>query len=260
MHITWYGTASILIETDANKIIFDPYMKYLPDGTEPQTTRDARRDVFRAQNSILITHGHLDHLSSIAELYQDCDCTIYLTETPYRTLHRQGFSQDKLRLIRPDDEIRFSDMTVHVYPGKHIHYDLGVVRQILSRTRTKEAQARLHRLTHLNHQYPEHHETVFFEVCAEGKRIQLMGSAELCDDVEYPTGADVLILPHQGRSDMDLHNQSIAERLQPRRILIDHYDDAFPPLSANVPVDHFCKKMSGAIPTAKLHEGVPILC
>jgi len=63
-------------------------------------------------------------------------------------------------------------------------------------------------LLKLDLQYKENHEIVFFEIRAEGKRIQIMGSADLADGVEYPTEADVLILPHQGRSDIDSHNKA----------------------------------------------------
>ena len=37
-----------------------------------------------------------------------------------------------------------------------------------------------------------------YEVHAEGKRLQVMGSLGLQEDQEYPQGADLLILPFQG--------------------------------------------------------------
>lgn len=259
MKITWYGTASILLEAEDGRLLFDPFLKALPAGAEPPALAERRRSQFQAQDTILITHGHLDHLSSIQALYQHRPCRICLTKTPHQTLLRQGFPPEKLRLIQPGDLLRFPGMAVKVLRGKHIRYDLGVIRQLLSRSLTREQHIRLMQLARLNRQYPEEHETVFFEVYAEGKRVQLMGSAQLAREEAYPTDADALVLPHQGRSDMDRHNRRIVDALQPKRILLDHYDDAFPPISAPVPVDAFVRELAGAIPTEKLLEGIPVL-
>lgn len=85
-----------------------------------------------------------------------------------------------------------------------------------------------------------------------------MGSADLDDSVDYPINADALILAHQGRSDIDEHNQRIVNILKPKRVLLDHYDNSFPPISSNVEVDEFCHIMSKTIPTEKLIEGKTI--
>ncbi|MCD7808779.1 MAG: MBL fold metallo-hydrolase [Erysipelotrichaceae bacterium] len=203
MKVTWYGTASILIETSDTSLLFDPYMKYLPKNYESPEVKQERQNIFQNQKHILINHGHLDHLSSINELYHGLNCQIYLTKTPYHTLQSQGFSKDKLYLIKPNDILKFSNTIVKSYYGK---------------------------------------------------RIQLMGSADLDDYVDYPINADDLILPHQGQSDIDAHNQKIVIILKPKRVLLDHYDNAFPPISSDVAVDDFCNMMSKIIPTEKLIE------
>ncbi len=99
---------------------------------------------------------------------------------------------------------------------------------------------------------------MFYEILAEGKRIQLMGSANLNENENYETGADLLILPHQGRSDIDEINTVIVQKLKPKRVLLDHYDDAFPPYSAQINVDGFCQRMSKTLPTEKLLEGISV--
>ncbi|MCD8217667.1 MAG: hypothetical protein LUD01_06425 [Clostridiales bacterium] len=38
-------------------------------------------------------------------------------------------------------------------------------------------------------------------------------------------------------------------------LLLDHYDDAFPPVSELTPVDDFCRRMSAKVPTEKMMEG-----
>ncbi|MCR4951559.1 MAG: hypothetical protein K6A40_09585, partial [Solobacterium sp.] len=65
-----------------------------------------------------------------------------------------------------------------------------------------------------------------------------MGSMNLLDE-DYPEGADLLILPFQGRSDIDSFGEQIIRRLKPKTVLLDHYDDAFPPMSGTVETASF---------------------
>ncbi len=254
MKVTWYGTASILIETDDVSLLFDPYMKYLPENVESLEVKQERKNIFQNQNHILITHGHLDHLSSINELYHDLKCQIYLTKTPYHTLQSQGFSKDKLYLIESNDILKFNNTIVKVYQGKHIQFDKGIVKELFFSKQIWLQLPRALYLCFMNFQYKENGETLFYEIESNGQRIQLMGSADLDSNVDYPTCADALILPHQGRSDIDKHNQKIVNILKPKRVLLDHYDNAFPPISSDVEVNEFCNIMNKTISTEKLTE------
>ncbi|MCC8066095.1 MAG: MBL fold metallo-hydrolase [Clostridiales bacterium] len=258
MKITWYGTASILLEIAETSLLFDPFLKCLPNGYESKKLYRQREAAFGTAANILITHGHMDHLSSVMSLYENKPCTIFLTGTPATTLTKQGFPEAKLHRIAPGDVLHFPGVSVCVYQGKHIHFDAKLILQKAFSLNAWRHFSRLLYLLQLNFQYRENNEIVFYEIRAEGKRIQIMGSADLADEVEYPIGADALILPHQGRSDIDSHNEAIIKRLNPKRVLLDHYDDAFPPISELVPVDAFCKKMSVTVPTENLIEGRPI--
>ncbi len=255
MEITWYGTASIYIEASGTSLIFDPFLKYLPEGYEADELRKQREKAFGTAATILITHGHLDHLSSIPTLYRNKPCTVFLTETPTATLTKQAFPETKIHRIAPGDILQFSGVSVCVYQGKHIRFDAKFILQKVFRLSSWKQFPRLIHLLKLNLQYKENGEIVFYEIEAEGKRVQIMGSADLADDVEYPTEADVLILPHQGRSDIDSHNEAIIKKLKPKRVLLDHYDNAFPPVSELTPVDDFCRRMSTNVPTENMIEG-----
>ncbi len=255
MKITWYGTASILIETEKTSILFDPYMKALPKNYELKELTENRRNAFIAQKTVFITHGHFDHLSSIKELYKDKDCKIYLTSAPYKTLKKQKFPISKLQQISIGQTIKLDGVKVLALQGKHIRFikkDLAI--GFIKPKRFKVFWRGLKRtIDYLK--YPEKNQTLFYELYIEGRLVQIMGSADLDENISYSTGADILILPHQGRKDIDEHNKKIAQQLKPKRILLDHYDNAFPPYSADIPVDKFCEKISKTIPTEKLIEG-----
>ncbi len=47
------------------------------------------------------------------------------------------------------------------------------------------------------------------------------------------------MLPFQGRSDLTEYALPLAERLAPKAILLDHWDDAFPPMSAEIETGAF---------------------
>ncbi len=256
MTITWYGTASILITADDESIIFDPYLKRLLKCQETPEQFNQRLNAFQGQKNVFITHGHFDHLGSITQIYKNVGCKIFLTKSPYKRLIKEGINREKLTLISANKEIILSDtFKIRTFPGKHVKLKTSdMIKQTFS-------------LRHLSHplrklalsidycKYHENGEILFYEIIAEGKRIQIMGSANLSDNVDYPKNADLLILPHQGRSDIDEQNKKIIERLMPKRVLIDHYDDSFPPYSADVFVDDFCAETSKTVPTQKLIEG-----
>ncbi|MCD8316912.1 MAG: MBL fold metallo-hydrolase, partial [Eggerthellaceae bacterium] len=86
MEIIWYGTASILMQDGDTSLMFDPFLKDDPSSEDSEIQRHLRRQAFKGQSNILITHGHFDHLSSVGKLYKDEECAVYVTRTPYDTL------------------------------------------------------------------------------------------------------------------------------------------------------------------------------
>ena len=59
MKITWYGTASVLLEAEGEKLLFDPFVQ-LAGGSNPNTLED-----FPSDADICITHGHVDHMLGV---------------------------------------------------------------------------------------------------------------------------------------------------------------------------------------------------
>ncbi len=235
--------------------MFDPYLKDLPRGAESPEVRAHRVKACRRQKCILVTHGHFDHIHDLPLLYGDRDCTVYLTGTPQKTLLREKFPAAKMRLIHPGDVLWFGKTKVTVYQGSHVRFDRKVILKTLRQCLHPRMLPRAIRLGIQDLRYPENGESLFFEIESEGKRVQLMGSARIREDVPYPTHADALILPHQGRSDIDRTNLQIVKRLRPRRVLLDHYDDAFPPISSLISTDRFCRALSRTLSAEKLVEG-----
>ena len=105
-----------------------------------------------------------------------------------------------------------------------------------------------------NSQCREKGETVFYEIETEGKKISLMGSLNLREDTDYPTGSDLLILPYNGWEDNYTPAVKIIDRLNPQKILLDHYDDTFPPITEPLDLDPILQKYRGKIEAMQLNR------
>ena len=144
-------------------------------------------------------------------------------------------------------------VTVSVKSGRHIRFDLPLVLTTLLNPRMLRHASNTSFLFKANKESPENKETVVYEIAEGDTLVTLLGSLALCDDEQYTQNPDLLILPYQGNSRLASKALSIVERLTPRAVLLDHFDDAFPPLSRNIDTAPFVKKM------ARRHPEIPVI-
>ena len=251
MKITWLGTASILVEAGGTKLLFDPFVPLhgaklwtgaWHEGQKTDSFRVRLRD-FDEYTHILVTHGHFDHISSIpAIIARNPDSHVYCTRTPRETLRKAGVPEKNLSVIAAGEELHFlgealtqfsGEINVRTWQGRHADLETRNPKLLLQKRNFRVADNLVYILK-ANRQHPEHGETLFYEIQAEGKRVQLMGSLNLADDVVYPRGADLLILPYSGYADNLPKADSVIRRLAPEKVLLDHFDDPFPPVTTMV--------------------------
>ena len=92
---------------------------------------------------------------------------------------------------------------------------------------------------------------IFLDICTENKHIFLLGGMNLADEVDYPSGCDLLILPYAGYRDNLAKADQMMERLRPKAVLLDHWYDTFPPITTPIDTASFEEKYGGRIPVIK---------
>lgn len=247
--IKWHGTASIEIRNPSGRVLFDPFVPLRG------STVSVSVDDYEGINDIFITHGHLDHIVSLPALFhRNPNIRIHCTQTPYRTLVRKGIPESNLIQISFGSEINIHNFKLKAYHGKHAILP-GPSRQRISYMLKSSARGNLPFLIKENCLCREKDETVFYEIEVEGKRISLMGSLNLREEIAYPTKSDLLILPYNGWEDNFPPAVRIIERLKPKRIMLDHYDDTFPPVTQPVDLSVILREYEGQIEAMQLNRG-----
>ena len=250
MKLKWYGTASILLEQDGTQLLFDPFLSLSDKVFKPPM------DELSAIDNILVTHGHLDHIVDIPAILKrgDGGASVYCTTGPQKALVSKGVEENRIHIITPGDVLNFGPFEVRVLKGKHIVFNKRLLIKTFLSPRVFIYSNNLKYMLKENQIYAEAGETVIYDIRVSNKRIFLMGSLNLDDHTEYPKGADLLILPFQGRSDVCKYALPFIDRLQPKKVLLDHFDNTFPPISSSVKTERFLSLMR------QKHPDIPVIC
>lgn len=234
MKITWFGTASVLIETEEGGLLFDPYLRKLAS-LAPRFPFEKISDV----DAIFITHPHFDHFADIPDILPQVSCDVYTNKRGLEIATKQRFDLSRIKCVDIGDELTFGDMTVKVLRGRHVKNDMAIVISTLKRIFKGKIREGL-KVQEVNSRFKiDLDNDVFaFHITAEGKTILLIGSANLDPKTEYPT-PDVFIYPYAGRSDILPYSLNIVERIKPKMVICDHFDDAFPPVTTPVVTSDF---------------------
>jgi len=250
MRLKWYGAATVLLEHDGSRLLFDPFLLRNDAMVKPPI------DELSAVDTILVTHGHFDHIADTPAILAKGGgkARVYCTAQPRKALMAMGVEEGLIHQVSPGDSFTIGSFAVRVRKGKHIVFDGLLVMRKLFSLNVIRYWGNLIKIFREHRKCPESGETVAFDICVNDKRILLLGSLNLDDGTDYPKGADLLITPFQGRSDIQRYAMSIIDRLLPKKVLLTHFDDAYPPISSTVKTDCFLSRMT------QKHPNTPVIC
>ena len=159
-------------------------------------------------------------------------------------------------MIRPGDTLRFGDFTVTVWQFRHIVFDPIYILSVTPKGAVM--LPRLLKLAYLNRKMPEKGEIVAYEIARGEKRIFLTGSFRDTPGVSYPKNVDLLVLANGGSVFMPEKSAGFLEKYQPKAVLVDHFDNAFPPVTRTVSVKRLQKTIAKNHPEMRFI--VPEIC
>ena len=248
IQITWYGTASVRISAGDRTLLVDPFIPF------PDSSVRLPADAFADCGHILITHGHYDHIGSIREIVRP-GTAVYCTKAPYQSLLRMGVGKDHLRLIRAGERFEAAGFRITAFPGSHIKVGAREVLKAVFGRRARQNRRGLIGKVRKFTSCREKKQSLCYLVEDCGKRILIPGSLAISDGVSYPAGADLALFPYQGSDKLYDIAESMYQRLRPRAILLTHFDDTFPPFSAEIDTSEFENALKGRTAVYRLSHG-----
>ncbi|MGN0822651.1 MAG: MBL fold metallo-hydrolase [Candidatus Gallimonas sp.] len=243
MRIKWYGTASLMIEGGNTRILLDPYLRELNPSLAPFPVEEAAQ-----ADAALITHPHLDHFSDVGVLIGAGLKKIYVSENGIAHAQENGIPIAGMVPVGANERFTVGDIIVRTFQSRHCKFDAATVLSVLCSPRTYRQFGNAVKLLRKIKRYQIGDDIYCFELSCEGKRVVVLGSAGMEEDVEYPRGADLFVFPYQGRSGMHRYMVPFVQTFAPDKVMLDHFDDAFPPFTRKVGTERFLQTMKKRFP------------
>ena len=148
----------------------------------------------------------------------------------------------------PGDILLTPNASVKAVNGKHIKNNIGIILKTAARIVFKFKYINALKILSVHDKYFMRGDIVGYFIKAENKRVMIFGSAGFDENYEYPNDIDVLIWPFQGRTHLEEYSLKIIQKLNPKKIILDHFDNAFPPITNTIDTKHFVSLMKKHCP------------
>ncbi len=226
MRIKWLGTATLLLESGATRILLDPYLRGRNKKLAP-ISPDETADV----QAIFITHPHLDHFADVNAWTERGVERVFVSENGIRNAERNGMDVSRMLPLGSDEMHRVGDFTVRTFKSRHCKFDVLTVLRVFFSPRAWAHFFGTCAFLHRVRKFPLDGDIYALEISDGERTVLALGSAGMDERVHYPEGADLLVFPYQGRVRMDKYMRKFLRAMKPKKVMLDHFDDAFPPLT-----------------------------
>lgn len=247
MKITWYGTASLIVEIDGCRIALDPYITRNSrlSGIDPHDLAGVK--------AVLVTHGHFDHASDIPSLLNDLSVPVYASVETAEALSSQPcFTFINLQGVETGEIFEVEGLRITSYAASHVRFDARLILRTIFRA-LPELILRprpLFKIISDSFKYPEGR-TCAWEIRSGSKCILIFGSMGLDPELNYPS-PDILVLPLQGHSSIEQLALEAVKKIKPSIVMPHHFDDSFPPISSDINMSAFKDMIINEMPGVKV--------
>lgn len=252
MKLIWHGTASLELRNQKGALLFDPFVPM------KHSNVSVSLDDFDGFSDIFITHGHFDHIEHLPQIVKrNPNVKIYCTDAPYKTLTRKGIQESNLIKISYGQTMDVNGFHINIIHGRHAILPKATLSRVYNYLRAPESGNLIH-ITSENFKCRENDETIFYYIESDGRSVSIMGSLNLRDEVSYPQNSDLLVLPYNGYDDNYPPAINVIKRLSPKRVVLDHFDNTFPPITGFIDLSPIINCSPAPVSALKLGEAVEI--
>lgn len=243
MKIKWYGTASLLIEGGSTRILVDPYLKKFSSKLPSLPVEEAA-----TAEAVFITHPHLDHFCDIGVFLDAGIKKVYVSQNGIEHARENEIETQNMIPIAANEKYSVGDITVRTFQSRHCKFDVPTILGVALNPATYLKFRAGVEILAMTKRFRITDDIYALEFSCEGKKIMVLGSAGMDENTEYPDGADLLVFPFQGRTRMHRYMVPFLEVFKPKSIMIDHFDNAFPPISHTVNPKKFIPAVKKYLP------------
>ena len=160
MRLKWFGTATIMLEQDGTRLLFDPFIPLNDKVFKPQISELASVD------NIFVTHDHLDHIADLPAIMKqgNAKSIVYCTANQIKTLISIGVDNKRIHKIVTGNVYNFGPFEVRALKSKHIVYDKGLIIKTFLSPRILANWAIFRQMRKESKNFAEAGETVAYDI------------------------------------------------------------------------------------------------
>lgn len=235
VHVRWLGTAGFEIRAGEHTILIDPYVtragfkQCVVRPLEPDLAEIAR--ITPRADAILVGHTHFDHALDVPAIARRTGAKVLGSRSAMNLCRASLVPETKL--VDVESEYGQSPREVEIGPFK-IRFAVSAHSRLMFGKVPFPGE--IADCDHVPLRTEAYKCGAVFRVEIEvlGRRIVHLGSAELVERTAPPKDIDLLLMCVAGWQSSDRFPERVARALDPKAVLLSHWDNFFSPLDSPV--------------------------
>lgn len=247
MLLRYYGNALLTVEQGNTKLLIDPFFSRNPKLYRPTA------ELFDDVTAVLITHGHFDHIYDLPKLLaRRPGLEVFCTRQTKKNLERIGCHGGQYHIIGLDDAFEIGPFRVRSIRSTHISFDFYYIAKNAISPSFYLSLTTVFKSLHQFSTTPLGDECVEFLIEADGETMLVSASLGADESINHPQDVDMFVMPYNGRWYLNEHMFKHVLQIRPKKIMMSHFDAAFPPLCLDAKPERFVRFMKERQPQTEV--------